>query len=314
MVAEEVEVRSAIHLSLDRLDAVDVALVGKQLPPRIRALGKITLYRTSAKGDVLTRYPRAGPLLTRRLNTDLIVSMWDDLLRVAASVQGGHATAALVVGKLCSSKRQENALTSAIKESGRCAAPCTRPVTSLTRPYPRRIARQLNKGENLHALRRSLAYAGEGAIRRRHLEQQTEQMWCLTLATNAIVCWPTEYHGLAVGALRAGRRRGPRPHLAHPPRQRALLWHLLRRHRWRTRPTRRRRLPAPAAARTRTRTRTRTRRQSLNQVSSRPSAPAAIHRWMVFSKRDASTCRCDRHHINLALRSIFTKSNGLIAH
>ena len=36
----------------------------------------------------------------------------------AASVKGGHATAALVVGKLCSSKRQQNALASAIKEYG----------------------------------------------------------------------------------------------------------------------------------------------------------------------------------------------------
>lgn len=40
------------------------------------------------------------------------------------------------------------------------------------------------RGENLHALRRSLAYAGEGALRRRHHEQQTEQMWCLALATS----------------------------------------------------------------------------------------------------------------------------------
>ncbi|MFI9586377.1 Tn3 family transposase [Streptomyces sp. NPDC052236] len=58
--------------------------------------------------------------------------------------------------------------------------------------YRRRIARQLNKGENLHALRRELAYAGEGAVRRRHHEQQSEQMWCLTVATNAIVTWSTE--------------------------------------------------------------------------------------------------------------------------
>lgn len=46
-------------------------------------------------------------------------------------------------------------------------------------------------------------------------------MWCLTLATNAVVTWTTEYHGLAVTALRragAGhRRRGAGPHLAHPP-------------------------------------------------------------------------------------------------
>jgi hypothetical protein len=27
-------------------------------------------------------------------------------------------------------------------------------------------------------------------------------MWCLTLATNAVVTWTTEYHGLAVTALR----------------------------------------------------------------------------------------------------------------
>ncbi len=97
--------------------------------------------------------------------------MWDDLLRVAASVKGGHATAALVVGKLCLSKRQQNALASAIKEYG--------------------------------ALRRTV-YAAR--FRRRHHEQQAEQMWCLTLATNAVVTWTTEYNGLAVTALRrAGR-------------------------------------------------------------------------------------------------------------
>ena len=41
--------------------------------------------------------------------------------------------------------------------------------------YGRKIARQLNRGENLHALRRDLLYAHEGAIRRRRVEQQTEQ-------------------------------------------------------------------------------------------------------------------------------------------
>ncbi|MBL7622300.1 Tn3 family transposase [Frankia sp. AgB1.8] len=114
--------------------------------------------------------------MTRRLNLDLITDMWDDLLRVAASVQGGHATAAPVVGKLCSSKLQQNALTSAIKEyrALRRTVYAARDLADET--YRRRIARQLNKGENLHALRRSLAYAGEGALRRRHHEQQTEQM------------------------------------------------------------------------------------------------------------------------------------------
>ena len=105
-------------------------LVGKQLSPRIRDLGKITLCRPGPRADYVDRYPYAGPLLTRRLQTDRILGCWDDLLRVAASVHGGHATAAMVVGKLCSSKKQQNALTSAMKRV-RHAAPhdLRRPVS-----------------------------------------------------------------------------------------------------------------------------------------------------------------------------------------
>jgi hypothetical protein len=33
------------------------------------------------------------------------------------------------------------------------------------------------------------------------------RMWCLTLATNAIVCWMTEYHERAITALREQGRR-----------------------------------------------------------------------------------------------------------
>jgi TnpA family transposase len=135
-------------------------LVGKQLSPRIRDLGGITLYRTGQRADFTARYPRAGPPLTRRLNTELITTHWDDLLRIAASVKYGHATAALVVGKLCSSKRQQNALSAAIKEYGALTAhDPRRPVSDET--YRRKIARQLNKGENLHALRRDLFYASK---------------------------------------------------------------------------------------------------------------------------------------------------------
>jgi TnpA family transposase len=88
-----------------------------------------------------------GPLLTRRLNTELITATWDDLLRVAASVKYGHATAALVVGKLCSSKRQQNALTSAIKEYGALRRTVYAARYLADETYRRRIARQLNKGE-----------------------------------------------------------------------------------------------------------------------------------------------------------------------
>lgn len=40
-------------------------------------------------------------------------------------------------------------------------------------------------------------------------------MWCLTLVTNAVVCWMTEYLGLAVAALRATGRQVDDEILAH---------------------------------------------------------------------------------------------------
>ncbi len=190
-------------------------LVGKQLSPRIRDLGKIALCRTGPNAQFVDRYPYAGPLLTRRLNTDLIHASWDDLLRVAASVKNGHTTAALVVGKLCSSKRQKNTLTSAIKEWGALRRTIFSARYLADETLRRRIARQLNKGENVHAFKRRLAYAGEGAIRRRHHEQQTEQMWCLTLATNAIITWTTEYYGLGIAALRRDSRYNDEEVVAH---------------------------------------------------------------------------------------------------
>ncbi|MFJ8795138.1 Tn3 family transposase [Streptomyces sp. NPDC102462] len=100
----------------------------------------------------------------------------------------------LLVGKLSASGRQ-NALAAALKEYGALrrtiyaarylAAPACR----------RKISRQLNKGESLHALKRDLLYAHKSAVRAPH------------------------------------RRRGPGPHL--PGVQRELQ--LFRRHRCRHR-------------------------------------------------------------------------------
>lgn len=58
----------------------------------------------------------------------------------------------------------------------------------------------------MHTLRRHIVHVQQGILRRRYHEQQTEQMWCLTLVTNAVVCWMTEYLGLAVATLRDGGR------------------------------------------------------------------------------------------------------------
>ena len=71
----------------------------------------------------------------------------------------------------------------------------------------RRVRRQLNKGESLHALRHDLFFAHQVHVRRRHLDDQVNQALCLTLVTNAAVLWTT-YLGDALDALRRHRSGG----------------------------------------------------------------------------------------------------------
>ncbi|WUI33626.1 transposase [Nocardia sp. NBC_00416] len=185
-----------------------------QLSPRIRDLGRITLYRPGPRAEAEARFPHAGPLMTRKLNLDLIAEHYDDLLRLAGSLKFGHATASLLVGNLSASGRQ-NALAAALKEYGAMRRTIYAARYLSDPGYRRKIARQLNKGESLHVLRRDLLYAHEGAIRARHLEAQTEQAWCLTLATNAVIAWTTEYYGLAIEQMRRAGRRIDDDVLAH---------------------------------------------------------------------------------------------------
>lgn len=140
--------------------------------------------------------------------------MDDDLLRLAGSLKFGHATASLLVGKLSASGRQ-NALAAALKEYGALRRTIYAACCLSDPDYRCKITRQLNKGESLHALRRDLLYAHEGMIRARHLETQAEQAWCLTLVTNAVITWTTEYYGLAVEQMRREGRRIDNEVLAH---------------------------------------------------------------------------------------------------
>lgn len=189
-------------------------LVGLTLSPRIRDLGRIVLHRLGPRADYTGRYPMAGPLLTGHINTDLITTHYDDMLRLAASFKYGHSTASLLVGKLSASSRQ-NALAAALKEWGALRRTVYACRYLADEQYQRRIARQLNKGEALHGLRRDLHHVGGPSMRRRRHEQQSEQALCLTLLTNAIICWTTEYFGLAVAELRERGRYVDDAVLAH---------------------------------------------------------------------------------------------------
>jgi len=79
----------------------------------------------------------------------------------------------------------------------------------------RRVRRQLNKGESLHALRRTLFFAHQGHVRRRHLDDQIDQALSLTLVTNACVLWTTTYLADVLDTLRPGGLDGGDEVAAH---------------------------------------------------------------------------------------------------
>ena len=136
------------------------------------------------------------------------------LLRVAGSLKLGWVTASLLISKLQAGAR-ENVLSRALRDLGRLVK--TQFILRwIENPdYRRRIHRQLNKGEALHAVRRFLFFAHQGKVQRRQADQQTNQVLCLNLVTNAIVTWNTVYMNAAIERLRAEGRIGRDIDLGH---------------------------------------------------------------------------------------------------
>jgi TnpA family transposase len=182
-------------------------LLSLRFSPRIRDLPSRRLYRLGS-GSELSAFPHAGPLLTRPIQTDLIVAHWDELLRLAASFKFGHTTASLLLAKLQAGSRQ-NALARALIEYGRLVRTVFLLRYLADADLRHKIGGQLNKGESLNALRRALFFANQGHVRRAHHDDQTEQALCLTVVTNAVVLWNTVYLQDARAAMAdAGRPVG----------------------------------------------------------------------------------------------------------
>ena len=179
-------------------------LLGMRFSPRLRDLGDTRVYRATGglTGD-FERYPNLDGVLRGRVDLDRIAAGWDDLLRVAWSLKSGHVTASLLVSKLQARPRQGR-LTRLLQEYGRLAKTLHVLRCLESEAHRRRIGAQLNKGERLHQLRAWLTFGGDGKLRRKTEEGQSEQARCLNLVTNAVVVWNTRYIAAVADALRAG--------------------------------------------------------------------------------------------------------------
>lgn len=163
-------------------------LLGLQFSPRLADLADKKLYRI----DKQIKYKNINSLIKGKINVDLILRHWDELMRIAGSLKQGYVTASLLISKLQSPK-QKNALTKAIQEYGRLNETIFILKYLQSPEYQKKITVQLNKGEAVHSLRRDLFIANEGKIRRRNHEDQLNQAACLNLVVNAVTVWNTVY-------------------------------------------------------------------------------------------------------------------------
>lgn len=172
-------------------------LLGLSFSPRIRDIGRQTLYRVKRQ----MRDPALKPFFKARINRQLIIDHWDEMLRVAGSLKRGWVTASLFIGKL-RSFREPNRLLQALQEYGRLVKTVFILRYLNREDYRRRINRQLNRGESIHALRRFLTFARQGELRKRKQEELANQASCLTLVTNAVIVWNTIYMSAVLDYLK----------------------------------------------------------------------------------------------------------------
>lgn len=137
-----------------------------------------------------------------RVNTGLIIRNWDDILRVAGSLQQGTVSASELMRSILRSK-QPSTLARAIGALGRI--PRTLYMLSYIddEQYRRRILTQLNRGEGRHSVARAVFHGQRGELRQRYREGQEDQLGALGLVVNAIVLWNTLYMDAALNQLRA---------------------------------------------------------------------------------------------------------------
>jgi len=172
-------------------------LLGYQFSPRLADLGDARFWRTEQAAN----YGSLNGVARNRVDTALITTHWDDLLRVAGSLSTGTVRASEILRVLQGGGRP-TPTGRAVAELGRVAKTLYLLAYLDDEPYRRRILTQLNRTEARHALARQVFHGQRGQLRQRYREGQEDQLSALGLVLNAIVLWNTRYLDAALARLR----------------------------------------------------------------------------------------------------------------
>jgi TnpA family transposase len=175
-------------------------LLGYQFSPRLADLGEAAFWRMDAQAD----YGALNTIARSRVNTQLIVRNWDDLLRVAGSLHQGTVSASELLRSILRSRRPST-LARALAALGRIPKTLYMLAYIDDEQYRRRILTQLNRGEGRHSVARAVFHGQRGELRQRYREGQEDQLGALGLVVNAIVLWNTLYMEAALKQIQDGQ-------------------------------------------------------------------------------------------------------------
>ena len=172
-------------------------LLGYRFSPRLADMGGTRFWRIDPKAD----YGDLNDISRHRLSLRRITPHWDDMLRLAGSLQLGRVPATGIMRTLQVGDRPTR-LAQAIAEFGRIEK-TLHTLNMLDDESKRRgTLSQLNRGEGRHSLGRAVFHGKRGELRQRYREGQEDQLGALGLVVNMIVLWNTIYIEAALEQLR----------------------------------------------------------------------------------------------------------------
>ncbi|GGF12569.1 hypothetical protein GCM10011611_17750 [Aliidongia dinghuensis] len=186
------------------------ALIGRRFAPRLRNL-KGRQFHPFVRGDA---YPSLKRHIGAVINVALIREYWDELLRLAMSLNLKTVAPSTILKKLAASKNPSQ-LSRALRELGRIER--TRfMIEWYSDPHLRRRCQAgLNKGEAAHKLKRAIFIHERGEIRDRTFDSQAFRASGLNLVAGAIIHWNTIYLARIADHLRMQGREIPDDQLRH---------------------------------------------------------------------------------------------------
>lgn len=171
-------------------------LLGYQLSPRLADIGDARFWRIDKAAD----YGPLDGLARNRINIDLVIQNWEDMLRLAGSLKLGRIHAGAIM-RVLQVKDRPTTLARALAELGRVIKTLHMLGYIDSKEKRRRILTQLNRQEFRHRLARRVCHGERGEIRKAHRHEQEEQLGALGLTLNAIALWNSTYIQAAIDQL-----------------------------------------------------------------------------------------------------------------